>query len=86
MYNPNRDGIAYIIHVIEYQVYNYSYKYIYFLLYKQYRGFPHAHIVYRYTTCPDRGNKEDVIKFMNSLITARFPDPIGIDASDAQKA
>ncbi len=29
-YNPNGDGIAYIIHVIEYQVYNYIHKYIYF--------------------------------------------------------
>jgi hypothetical protein len=52
----------------------------------QYRGLPHAHIVYRYATGPDRGNKEDVIKFVDSLITARFPDPIDIDASDAEKA
>ena len=55
-------------------------------LYIQYRGLPHAHIVYRYTTGPDRGNKEDVIKFMDSFSTARFPDPINIDAIDAEKA
>ena len=48
---------AYIIHVIEFQ----------------HRGLPHVHIVYRLSNGPDHADKEAVIQFIDTYISAKMP-------------